>query len=78
MHTFKNYFAIVFLVFSFQQNKLYPNGPIIQKRKKKKEKEEKRVTVTVSDSLCRRRRHSVHTQLQLPLAAAVSSLHPES
>ena len=27
IHTFKNYFATVFLVFSFQQNKLYPNGP---------------------------------------------------
>ena len=27
IHTFKNYFAIVFLVFSFQQNKLCPNEP---------------------------------------------------
>jgi len=28
IHTFKNYFAIIFsfLVFSFQQNKRYPNG----------------------------------------------------
>ena len=26
-HTFKNYFTTVFLVFSFQQNKLYPNEP---------------------------------------------------
>ena len=31
IHTFKNDFAIVFLVFSFQfqQNKFYPNRPII-------------------------------------------------
>ena len=31
IHTFKNYFATVFLVFSFQfqQNKFYPNGPVI-------------------------------------------------
>ena len=31
IHTFKNYFATVFLVFSFQfqQNKFYPNGPIV-------------------------------------------------
>ena len=30
IHTFKNYFARVFLVFSFQfqQNKFYPNGPL--------------------------------------------------
>ena len=27
IHTFKNYFVTVFSVFSFQQNKLYPNGP---------------------------------------------------
>ena len=27
IHTFKNYFTIVFSVFSFQQNKSYPNGP---------------------------------------------------
>ena len=27
IHTFKNYFTIIFLVFSFQQNKHYPNGP---------------------------------------------------
>ena len=27
IHTFKNYFATVFSVFSFQQNKRYPNGP---------------------------------------------------
>ena len=27
IHAFKNYFATMFLVFSFQQNKLYPNGP---------------------------------------------------
>ena len=27
IHTFKNYFATMFSVFSFQQNKLYPNGP---------------------------------------------------
>ena len=25
IHSFKNYFATVFLVFNFQQNKLYPN-----------------------------------------------------
>ena len=29
IHTFKNYFAIVFSLFSFQQNKLYLNGPYI-------------------------------------------------
>ena len=29
IHTFKNYFSTVFSVFSFQQNKLYPNGPLI-------------------------------------------------
>ena len=28
IHTFKNYFATVFSIFSFQQNKLYPNGPL--------------------------------------------------
>ena len=27
IHTFKNYFVTVFLVFSFNKNKLYPNGP---------------------------------------------------
>ena len=27
IHTFKNYFATVFSILSFQQNKLYPNGP---------------------------------------------------
>ena len=26
IHTFKNYFTIMFLIFNFQQNKLYPNG----------------------------------------------------
>ena len=26
IYTFKNYFATVFSIFSFQQNKLYPNG----------------------------------------------------
>ena len=29
IHTFKNYFATVFSVFSFQQNKRYPNGPLV-------------------------------------------------
>ena len=31
IYTFKNYFTTVFLVFSFQfqQNKFYPNGPIV-------------------------------------------------
>ena len=29
IHTFKNDFATVFLVFSFQQNKLYPNRPYV-------------------------------------------------
>ena len=29
IYTFKNYFATVFLVFSFQQNKLYPNGLLV-------------------------------------------------
>ena len=31
IHTFKNYFATVFSVFSiqFQQNKFYPNGPLV-------------------------------------------------
>ena len=28
IHIFKNYFVIVFSVFSFQQNKRYPNGPL--------------------------------------------------
>ena len=28
IYIFKNYFATVFSVFSFQQNKLYPNGPL--------------------------------------------------
>ena len=27
IHTFKNYFATVFLVFSFNKNELYPNRP---------------------------------------------------
>ena len=27
IHTFKNYFATVFLVFSFSKNELYPNRP---------------------------------------------------
>ena len=29
IHTFKNYFTVVFLVFSFSKNKLYPNGPLM-------------------------------------------------
>ena len=29
IHIFKNYFATVFLVFNFQQNKLYPNRPVV-------------------------------------------------
>ena len=29
IYTFKKFFAIVFSVFSFQQNKLYPNGPLV-------------------------------------------------
>ena len=29
IHTFKNDFAIVFSVFSFSKNKLYPNGPLV-------------------------------------------------
>ena len=29
IYTFKNYFAKVFSVFSFQQNKRYPNGPLV-------------------------------------------------
>ena len=29
IHTFKNYFAIVFSVFSFSKNKLYPNRPLV-------------------------------------------------
>ena len=28
IHTFKNYFATVFSIFSFQQNKWYPNTPV--------------------------------------------------
>ena len=28
IHTFKNYFATVFSVFSFSNNKLNPNGPL--------------------------------------------------
>ena len=28
IHTFKNCFVVVFLVLSFQQNKLYPKGPL--------------------------------------------------
>ena len=28
IHTFKNYFATVFSIFSFSKNKLYPNRPI--------------------------------------------------
>ena len=31
IHIFKNYFATVFLVFNFQQNKRYPNGPLVAK-----------------------------------------------
>ena len=30
IHTFKNYFAIVFSVFSFSNNKFNPNGPLVQ------------------------------------------------
>ena len=29
IHTFKNYIATMFLVFNFQQNKLYPNEPLV-------------------------------------------------
>ena len=29
IHTFRNYFATVFLVFSFSKNKLYPNKPLV-------------------------------------------------
>ena len=29
IHTFKNYFATVFSVFSFSNNKLNPNGPLM-------------------------------------------------
>ena len=29
IHTFKNYFATVFSVFSFNKNKLYLNGPLM-------------------------------------------------
>ena len=38
IHTFKNYFATIFSVFNFQfqQNKFYPNRPIVLKKKKKK------------------------------------------
>ena len=36
IHTFKNYFTTVFLVFSFQQNKLYPNGPLDNKFSKRR------------------------------------------
>ena len=32
IYTFKNYFTIVFSVFSFQQNKQYPNGSWVQIR----------------------------------------------
>ena len=35
IHTFKNYFVTVFSVFSFNKNKLYPNGPVQKKTKKK-------------------------------------------
>ena len=30
IHTFKNYFATVFLVFSFNNNKFNPNGPYVK------------------------------------------------
>ena len=33
IHTFKNYFVIVFSVFSFSKNKLYPNEPLMYKIK---------------------------------------------
>ena len=33
IHTFKNYFTIVFSVFSFNNNKLNPNRPLIHKGK---------------------------------------------
>ena len=29
IHTFKNYFVTVFSIFSFNKNKLYPNGRLI-------------------------------------------------
>ena len=29
IHTFKNYFATVFSIFSFSKNKLYPNEPLV-------------------------------------------------
>ena len=29
IHTFKNYFVTVFSVFSFSNNKFYPNGPLV-------------------------------------------------
>ena len=29
IHIFKNYFATVFLIFNFNKNKLYSNGPLI-------------------------------------------------
>ena len=32
IHTFKNYFVTVFLIFSFQQNNLYPNEPLFFKK----------------------------------------------
>ena len=32
IHTFKNYFAIVFSVFSFSNNKFNPNGPLFFSR----------------------------------------------
>ena len=55
IHTFKNYFVTVFSIFSFKENKLYLNGPIIGdnlprsqnffcyfSKKKKKRKKRKR------------------------------------
>ena len=33
IHTIKNYFTTVFSVFSFQQNKWYPNTPLLQTKK---------------------------------------------
>ena len=33
IHRFKNYFTTVFSVFSFQQNKWYPNTPLLQTKK---------------------------------------------
>ena len=29
IHIFKNYFATIFSIFSFQQNKRYPNKPVV-------------------------------------------------